>query len=173
MRTSSICIKHMKYLLFFILFLGVIAPSQADYSILSNQSMEDGCKRGAQDGSEIAVLYEQAMVEILNSTTPESAKRQAAIKRIIDISRKKEDAYNDKIEKEQERWITRSESDISDFYKRQIFKSNVKIRFMAMQSAFGLAVKKGLENAVGNISSSESRYRREIENECIIIYSSK
>lgn len=173
MRTSSICIKHIKCLLFFILCLGVIAPSKADYSILSNQSMEDGCKRGAQDGSEIAVLYEQAMVEILNSTVPDSAKRQAAIKRIIDISRKKEDVYNDKNEKVQERLIARSESEISDIYKRQIFKSNVEIHFMAMKSAFGLAIKKGMENAINDNSSSESRYRREIEIECKTIFGSR
>jgi hypothetical protein len=110
------------------------------------------------------------MVEILNSTTPDSAKRQAAIKRIIDISRKKEDEYNDKNEKIQESLIARGESDISDIYKRQIFKSNVEIRFMAMKSAFGLAIKKGMENAINDISSSEARYRREIESECKTIF---
>jgi hypothetical protein len=53
------------------------------------------------------------------------------------------------------------------------YKSNVQIRFMAMQSAFKIGIDKGFTNGINDVSSSESRYRREIENECKIIYSSK
>jgi hypothetical protein len=162
----------MKYLVLLFALFGAIAPSHAKPT-LSIQAMEDGCKRGSQDGARIAVLVEKAMSAILKATEPESTVRKLEVKKILDISRKKEDDYNDKTEKEQDRWIASSQTDISDYYERQIFKSNVEIRFMAMQSAYKLGIDLGITNGINDISSSESRYRREIENECKIIYSSK
>jgi len=162
----------MKYLVFLFALFGAIAPSHASPE-LSVFAMEDGCKRGAQDGARIAVLAEKAMSSIMKATEPGSTMRKLEVKKIMDISRKKEDDYNDKTEKEQDKWIASSQTDISDYYERQIYKSNVEIRFMAMQSAYKLGIDIGITNGINDVSSSESRYRREIENECKIIYSSK
>ena len=38
---------------------------------------------------------------------------------------------------------------------------------------FKIGIDKGFTNGINDVSTSESRYRREIENECKIIYSSK
>ena len=162
----------MKYLLLLVAFFGVLTPSHANPA-LSVFSMEDGCKRGAQDGAQIAVLIEKAMSLMMKGTEPESTIRKTEVKKIMNILRKKEDDYNDKTEKEQEKWIASSQTEISDFYDRQIYKSNVAIRFIAMQSAFKIGIDKGFINGVNDVSSSESRYRREIENECRVIYNSK
>ena len=162
----------MKYLLLLLVFFGAITPCHASPE-LSVFSMEDGCKRGAEDGAQIAVPIEKAMSLLMKGTEPESTKRKAEVKKIMNILRKREDDYNDRTEKEQAKWIASSQTDISDYYDRQIYKSNVQIRFMAMQSAFKIGIDKGFTNGINDVSSSESRYRREIENECKIIYSSK
>lgn len=166
------CNLFMKCLLLLAGFWGFNTPIQANPA-LSTFAMEDGCKRGAADGTQIAVLIEKTMSLLMKGTAPESTKRKTEVKKIMEILRKKEDDYNDKTERQQEEWIASSQTQINDFYEREIFKSNLQIRFMAMQSAYKIGIDKGFENGINDISSSESRYRREIENECKVIYSSK
>jgi hypothetical protein len=162
----------MKYLLLFIALFAAIAPSYAN-SESSVLAMEDGCKRGAQDGAQIAVLTEQAFSTMILATLPDSPRRKLAIKTLTDLGRKKEDEYIDLKEKEKDSMIGLIDKRNDDFYIKQTLKTNIEILFMAMQRAYKIGIQKGMENAVNEISSSETRYRREIENECKKIFSSR